>query len=188
LKRITNRLNAQKSTGPKTEAGKYRAARNALRHGMTATPPPGSISEVFAEIAGDDASLPFPGDSDDKLQVALRLATAEVRLRQVIDAERQKLAEGGFVGLLDDTVDRILDLIDPDDPLNGPTTERDLKQAMRLVTRAQRLDRVAGRRTYALMLRYRQEAMLLRSRALRNWLAESERTEGISGEPETKPS
>ena len=31
-----NRLNAQKSTGPKTEAGKRRSRRNAFRHGLTA--------------------------------------------------------------------------------------------------------------------------------------------------------
>ncbi len=31
-----NRLNAQKSTGPKTVGGKTRARFNALKHGMTA--------------------------------------------------------------------------------------------------------------------------------------------------------
>jgi hypothetical protein len=31
-----NRRNAQKSTGPKTEAGKATAKFNALKHGMTA--------------------------------------------------------------------------------------------------------------------------------------------------------
>jgi hypothetical protein len=31
-----NRHNALKSTGPKTEAGKQRSRRNALRHGFTA--------------------------------------------------------------------------------------------------------------------------------------------------------
>jgi hypothetical protein len=35
LRNITNIQNAQKSTGPRTEAGKKRASLNALRHGIT---------------------------------------------------------------------------------------------------------------------------------------------------------
>ena len=31
-----NRRNAQNSTGPRTEAGKQRSSRNAVRHGLTA--------------------------------------------------------------------------------------------------------------------------------------------------------
>jgi len=31
-----NRANAQRSTGPRTEAGKQHSALNALRHGLTA--------------------------------------------------------------------------------------------------------------------------------------------------------
>ena len=33
---LANRRNAKKSTGPRTKAGKRRAAMNALKHGMTA--------------------------------------------------------------------------------------------------------------------------------------------------------
>jgi hypothetical protein len=31
---ISNRKNAQKSSGPKTDAGEHRAARNAVKHGL----------------------------------------------------------------------------------------------------------------------------------------------------------
>ena len=33
-KTISNRKNAQKSTGPRTELGRLRSRRNALRHGL----------------------------------------------------------------------------------------------------------------------------------------------------------
>jgi hypothetical protein len=33
-KLIANRLNAQKSTGPKTPLGKFRSSRNGLKHGL----------------------------------------------------------------------------------------------------------------------------------------------------------
>jgi hypothetical protein len=34
-----NRANAQKSTGPKTAAGRLRSSRNAVRHNLTVAPP-----------------------------------------------------------------------------------------------------------------------------------------------------
>ena len=33
-RRLANRLNAQKSTGPKTAWGKFRTSRNAVKHGL----------------------------------------------------------------------------------------------------------------------------------------------------------
>jgi hypothetical protein len=48
-----NRANARKSTGPRSSAGKKRASRNALRHGLTAAmrlAPSGEVGvEAFAE-------------------------------------------------------------------------------------------------------------------------------------------
>ena len=35
-RRIANRANAARSTGPRTRRGKARASRNALRHGLAA--------------------------------------------------------------------------------------------------------------------------------------------------------
>jgi hypothetical protein len=44
---IANRRNAQKSTGPRTTAGKLRSRRNALRHGLTAE----TVIAVFESAA-----------------------------------------------------------------------------------------------------------------------------------------
>ena len=41
-----NRRNAQKSTGPKTLAGKRKCRRNALRHGLTAE----TVIDVFENV------------------------------------------------------------------------------------------------------------------------------------------
>ena len=56
-----NRENSKKSTGPKTEAGKARAARNAVTHGLTARPGgvaekaagPGDPTEAYRERLGE---------------------------------------------------------------------------------------------------------------------------------------
>ena len=45
-RRRANRLNALRSTGPRTETGKERASRNSTRHGL--------LSEKFAVISGED--------------------------------------------------------------------------------------------------------------------------------------
>ncbi len=50
-----NRANARKSTGPKSHAGKGRASRNAVTHGMTSQPgePTAAYREALAEWVGD---------------------------------------------------------------------------------------------------------------------------------------
>src|ERR1700758_1667526 len=56
-----NRRNAQRSTGPRTSAGKTRAKKNAYRHGLAAEAPPwgislGEIDRSARHIAGRGAS------------------------------------------------------------------------------------------------------------------------------------
>src|SRR5438309_1862859 len=51
-----NRANSQKSTGPKTPAGKARSSRNALKHALSAWTPdalPGESSATFKSFAAD---------------------------------------------------------------------------------------------------------------------------------------
>ena len=76
-----NRRNAAKSTGPRTEAGKKRAAKNALRHGLSLAV--GALPELNAKVA-ELASL-IGGDNADpaRLEGARRIAEAQVDLRRV---------------------------------------------------------------------------------------------------------
>ena len=76
-----NRANAQKSTGPKTSAGKAAVAQNARRHGATAKPDPASVAAWLRVILDDPDLTPaaFLAE-DDRLQRALALAEAEARV------------------------------------------------------------------------------------------------------------
>jgi hypothetical protein len=81
LKAESNRTNARSSTGPKTEWGKARSARNALRHGLSlpVVEDPSLSLEIDAlacQIAGKDAS---PEIQD----LARRVAEAQIDLRRV---------------------------------------------------------------------------------------------------------
>ncbi len=76
-----NRQNAQRSTGPRTPAGKAKAARNSLRHGLSvpvrADPALAREVEVCAiRIAGD-------GASPERRALALGLAEAEIDLARI---------------------------------------------------------------------------------------------------------
>jgi hypothetical protein len=80
-----NRKNARRSSGPRSVAGKGRASRNALRHGLAvavspvpATPPP-DVVRLARAIAGRNAS-------DIRLRKAFAVAEAQFELRRVASA------------------------------------------------------------------------------------------------------
>lgn len=88
-----NRANAKKSTGPKTQAGKARVARNGWRHGLMR--PVSSSTEFGAEvetlarlIGGDEASR-------ERFDCACRIAAAQLDLKQVRDARQEVVAAAG---------------------------------------------------------------------------------------------
>ena len=79
-----NRLNAERSTGPKTRAGKARVAQNARRHGLALSvmmdPVHCAAVETLAhEIAGADSR-------PDILHLARRVAEAQIDLSRIRQA------------------------------------------------------------------------------------------------------
>ena len=79
-----NRKNAQRSTGPRTAAGKARSSMNARRHGLAAKadstlPLPAEVRALAAEFAG-------PSPEPVRWHFATIAAIEEVKLRRVFEA------------------------------------------------------------------------------------------------------
>jgi len=90
-----NRLNAQKSTGPRTEAGKQRASLNATRHGLTAqvlTLTPEEMNALHALI-GDFEKQYLPASTQEKHLVHM-LAQLQYRLHRIMATEHNLFAIG----------------------------------------------------------------------------------------------
>jgi hypothetical protein len=97
---LANRENAKKSTGPRTSAGKFRAGRNALRHGLSSV---GSahhgasrrVTTIAKKLCEKD---PFPYRFHVALQIAeeqamierIRLARAHVTVASRPPSSRQQ--------------------------------------------------------------------------------------------------
>jgi hypothetical protein len=76
-----NRLNARKSTGPRSRAGKQRASRNAYRHGLSLSV--NSNERVAKQI--DELARQIVGDDEDAvcLQLARSVAEAQFALARI---------------------------------------------------------------------------------------------------------
>lgn len=86
----SNRANARASTGPNSKAGRRRAARNALRHGLSTSidhDPNVSkqVDKLAREIAGPDAT-------SEVQEFARRIAQAQIDLHRVRLARHQFLS------------------------------------------------------------------------------------------------
>ena len=80
-----NRANAQKSTGPKTAAGKLKSSRNAYRHGLSCPlrfDP--SFDPIFSAKA-DAISRALMGEdvNEDNLRSAAEFAHAQLELQRI---------------------------------------------------------------------------------------------------------
>jgi hypothetical protein len=83
-----NRLNALKSTGPRTEEGKRTSRRNALRHGLTAETVIDGL-EDSEDYRGFEAAVIADYDAETAVEreLVLRLASLLWRLRRIIAIE-----------------------------------------------------------------------------------------------------
>lgn len=87
-----NRLNAQKSTGPKTPEGKSRSSRNAVKHGITAAACIIS-TENLPEYESLRQAYMLRFDARDQVEIDLvdRLVAAEWNLRRIRTAINESL-------------------------------------------------------------------------------------------------
>ena len=89
LKQIeANRRNAQNSTGPRTEAGKERSSRNAVRHGLTAETVIEPLEDAEDYQAFEEAvAAGFDAETAVERELILRLASLLWRLRRATSIE-----------------------------------------------------------------------------------------------------
>ena len=81
-----NRDNAKSSTGPKTAAGKARAAQNAFRHGLNV--PVRSDLLLAAEIEAMARKISGPYGDAESMEGARRIAEAQFDLNRVRNSRR----------------------------------------------------------------------------------------------------
>jgi len=91
-KRAANRRNARRSTGPRTAAGKARAARNGRRHGLTL---PISADPCWWPMLGALAqAIAGPQADAARRERAMRIALAQVDVLRIRKAKCDILAGG----------------------------------------------------------------------------------------------
>jgi hypothetical protein len=86
----SNRANARASTGPKTEQGRARSARNALRHGLSL--PVVTYPVLSEEVEALAREIAGPGAGVEMLERARKVAEAQIDLRRVRHARHQLLS------------------------------------------------------------------------------------------------
>jgi hypothetical protein len=86
-----NRLNALKSTGPRTDEGKRASRRNAVRHGLTAETVIDAL-EDGEDYRGFETAVVADYDAETVVEreLVLRLASLLWRLRRIIAIETDR--------------------------------------------------------------------------------------------------
>ncbi|EDM69526.1 hypothetical protein RAZWK3B_05927 [Roseobacter sp. AzwK-3b] len=159
-----NRANAQKSTGPRTQTGKTKAAGNARRHGLTSAPPL-DLVRAWLRVILDTTEAPPLIDlkQTERGRLALNLAMAEAHLRHLSVQNVRRLAEAEEP----DPIYKWVELLE-DDCAHFSWPKEAVRYLVRLRMREhkQNIARMAR-----LHKRYTKEAMTARNRAFRAWVA-----------------
>jgi len=174
---LANRANAQRSTGPRSVAGKRRVSRNARRHGLTTAPNAEVVARWIDDIL-DDPKLEDLELSRDEMAIVTSLAEAEARLDRARHAEarfledyhvRNRVAAHLETRHVTEISETIID--------RGPSEFRDGRWRAGEPYEASERTKVkveTKERTYASEMRrlsrYRREAECARQRALRAWV------------------
>jgi hypothetical protein len=87
----TNRENAQKSTGPRTDEGKRRSRRNAVRHGLTAETVIDGLEDAEDYSAFEAAIIADDAHNAVEHELVLRLASLLWRIRRATGIETDLL-------------------------------------------------------------------------------------------------
>ena len=88
----SNRRNAQRSTGPKTQSGKARSSQNAVRHGLTAETVIGPLEDPADYRAFEQAvTSAYDAETTVERELVLRLASLLWRLRRATSVETSLL-------------------------------------------------------------------------------------------------
>jgi hypothetical protein len=84
----SNRRNAQKSTGPKTELGKHRASQNAIRHGLSAETVIVPLEDADDYQAFEQAiTADYEAETAVERELVLQLVSLLWRLRRATSIE-----------------------------------------------------------------------------------------------------
>src|SRR5436305_6575580 len=91
-KRIANRLNAQKSTGPRTQQGKAASSHNAVTHGLTASSDGCAVLPSEDEVAYEELLMQLEREHRPRgvlqREIVTHLAQVLWKLRRVPAIER----------------------------------------------------------------------------------------------------
>jgi hypothetical protein len=192
-----NRRNALKSTGPKSRAGKKRAAGNSLRHGLSiiSVPECEAVESVARRIAGDIASDAVLGHARAAARAHIHLARVRALETEIINRTfrfgtlelrspfRSKAAEVRYV--------LMQARLQPNQPLKWPPRIDPLGPMPS--EEAERMDEALRRSLPALrnLYRYERRAITQRDRALSEISAilkrERSKLEGRTQFCKTKP-